>query len=598
MAQVDDQPGKTLPLGGATTDGDRFHILRPWREGGLGKVSIAEDEQLHREVALKEIKIDHARDKRSCDRFLLEAEITGALEHPGIVPVYALGQYSDGRPFYAMRFVRGDTLEEAIERFHRADSAKARDRGQRSVAFRKLLARFIDVCNAVAYAHSRGVLHRDLKPSNVLLGKYGETLVVDWGLAKVLGKEDGDVLAEETPFVLQSEHDSAPTRMGTLIGSPRFMSPEQAAGRLDLLSPASDVYSLGATLYVLLTGVAPFRDPDLQTVLHKVQQGDFPLPRQASEKIAPALEAVCLKAMAIKPSDRYASPREMADDIEHWLADQPVAAYREPLLARFNRWGRHHRALVTGGIALLCTAFVALSVSTALLGRAQLETDWQREEAVAAKKVAVQNRLLAEQRAKESADRFELALDILQRLVFEVQDRLEQMPGTADLRTDLLNAAQQGLKRLVDASHQDNAIQADSTMVWAHLRLGQLYLFAGKTTEATEQYQRGFEAAQKAVNDSPHDADAQVDLAAAYEKLGELIQHLGNLAEAHNFYEHALQICETITAADARNADAAELLPKLYDHLAEVALQLGDSSQASAYRRKRERLPDVTGTKP
>jgi serine/threonine protein kinase len=396
MAQVDDQPGQTLPLGGATSAGDRFRILRPWREGGLGKVSIAEDEQLHREVALKEIIVDHAQDKRSCNRFLLEAEITGALEHPGIAPVYALGQYPDGRPFYAMRFVHGDTLEEAIERFHKADSVQARDRGRHSVEFRKLLARFIDVCNAVAYAHSRGVLHRDLKPSNVMLGKYGETLVVDWGLAKVLGKNDLEVLAEEMPIFPQSEHHSAPTRMGTLVGSPAFMSPEQAGGRLDLLSPASDVYSLGATLYVLLTGVAAFRDPDLTSVLRKVQQGEFPRPRLASGKIPPALEAVCLKAMALRPVDRYSSPREMADDIEHWLADQPVDAYQEPTMARLRRWGRHHRAFVTGGLALLCTAFVALSISTALLGRAQLETDSQREEAVTAKKIAEQNRRLAE----------------------------------------------------------------------------------------------------------------------------------------------------------------------------------------------------------
>jgi tetratricopeptide (TPR) repeat protein len=182
--------------------------------------------------------------------------------------------------------------------------------------------------------------------------------------------------------------------------------------------------------------------------------------------------------------------------------------------------------------------------------------------------------------------------------VFEVQDRLEQMPGTADLRTDLLNAAQQGLRRLVDASHHDGATQADSTMVWAHLRLGQLYLVAGKTTEATEQYQRGFEAAQRAANDAPYDVDTQIDLAAAYEKLGELIQHLGNLGEARNFYEHAVQICEALEADDPKNSDVAEMLPRLYEHLAEVSEKLGDSSRAAEYRRMREKLPNATTTKP
>ena len=144
---------------------------------------MAQDEELHREVALKQIRGEHADDAQRACRFLVEAEITGGLEHPGIVPVYGLGQYDDGRPFYAMRLIQGDNLKSAIERFHQAETA-ARDPGERALEFRRLLGRFLDVCNAVAYAHSRGVLHRDLKPGNIMLGKYGETLVVDWGLAK------------------------------------------------------------------------------------------------------------------------------------------------------------------------------------------------------------------------------------------------------------------------------------------------------------------------------------------------------------------------------------------------------------------------------
>src|SRR5207253_755151 len=156
-------------------------------EGGLGKVSVARDEELHREVALKEIKDHHADNPDSRARFLLEAEVTGGLEHPGIVPVYGLGSYADGRPFYAMRFIKGDSLKEAIERFHRAEKSGS-DPGERALELRKLLGRFLDVCNAIAYAHSRAVLHRDLKPGNIMLGQYGETLVVDWGLAKPLDR--------------------------------------------------------------------------------------------------------------------------------------------------------------------------------------------------------------------------------------------------------------------------------------------------------------------------------------------------------------------------------------------------------------------------
>ena len=170
----------------ATTEGQRFRVLRPHAQGGLGAVFVALDAELHREVALKQILEHHADNPVSRQRFLLEAEVTGGLEHPGIVPVYGLGTYQDGRPYYAMRFIRGDSLKDAIAAFHSDLGLKA-DAGRRSLELRQLLRRFLDVCNAIEYAHSRGVLHRDIKPANIVVGKHGETLVVDWGLAKPLG---------------------------------------------------------------------------------------------------------------------------------------------------------------------------------------------------------------------------------------------------------------------------------------------------------------------------------------------------------------------------------------------------------------------------
>jgi serine/threonine-protein kinase len=258
-------------VGAPTAAGLRFRILRPHAKGGLGQVSVALDSELRREVALKEIQDEYADDPQSRARFLREAEVTGGLEHPGVVPVYGLGCYADGRPFYAMRFVKGDSLKEAIGRFHKAD-VPSRDVGERALAFRRLLGRFVEVCNAVAYAHSRGVLHRDLKPGNVMLGPYGETLVVDWGLAKTVG----EAASPEGTLRPTAATDSAPTQAGSALGTPPFMSPEQAAGRLDQLGAASDVYSLGATLYCLLTGRAPFERGDVGAVLQKVQKGDFP----------------------------------------------------------------------------------------------------------------------------------------------------------------------------------------------------------------------------------------------------------------------------------------------------------------------------------
>ncbi len=184
------------------SDGVRYRVLRSHARGGLGEVFVALDTEVGREVALKEIQDEFADDPASQGRFLREAEVNGRLEHPSIVPVYGLGRHADGRPYYAMRFIRGESLDAAARRFHEAASGGRQPPGddpnrgadaprspvERNLEFRQLLTRFIAVCNAVAYAHSRGGLHRDIKPANVMLGKFGETLLVDWGLAKVMGQ--------------------------------------------------------------------------------------------------------------------------------------------------------------------------------------------------------------------------------------------------------------------------------------------------------------------------------------------------------------------------------------------------------------------------
>jgi WD40 repeat protein/tRNA A-37 threonylcarbamoyl transferase component Bud32 len=348
----------------------RFRRLREHAKGGLGEVFVALDEELSREVALKEIQGRHADNPSSRARFLLEAEITGGLEHPGIVPVYGLGQYPDGRPYYAMRFIRGESLHDAIQRFHQAD-VLGRDPSERALALRELLRRFVDVCNAMSYAHSRGVLHRDLKPDNIMLGRYGETLVVDWGLAKPVQQPESVPGTEETMLrPASAEKLSAVTQVGSAVGTPAFMSPEQAAGRLNQLGPPSDVYSLGATLYCLLTGKAPVPGRDLHEVLRQVQQGDWPRPRQLNASVPAALEAVCLKAMALRPEERYNSPRALADDIEHWLADEPVSAWREPWSVKGRRWLSRHRTLVTAVLAALGVALAALGTITVLVSAA------------------------------------------------------------------------------------------------------------------------------------------------------------------------------------------------------------------------------------
>ena len=323
---------------GPDADGVRFRILRPHAKGGLGEVFVAEDAELHREVALKEIQ-DRARRRRRQPRPVP----AGGRDHRR---AGAPGHRAGLRPGPLRR--RPAVLRHALHQGRQPQGGHRRaSTGRRpgatwraSVAFRQLLGRFVDVCNAVAYAHSRGVLHRDLKPGNVMLGKYGETLVVDWGLAKVVGR--GGEPRRRRGRRCGRRRAAAWRRRwpGTAVGTPAYMSPEQAAGRLDQLGPASDVYSLGATLYCLLTGRPPVSGGDVGEVLEKVQRGDFPPPRQVRPGVPPALEAVCLKAMALRPGDRYPSALALAADVEHWLADEPVSGLPRAAAGAGRRAGR------------------------------------------------------------------------------------------------------------------------------------------------------------------------------------------------------------------------------------------------------------------
>ncbi len=522
---------------------------------------VARDEELNREVALKQILDRHADDPVSRNRFLLEAEITGSLEHPGIVPVYSMGRDERGRPYYAMRFIRGDNLQETIRGFHAEGTS--RSPGERALALQKLLRRFLDVCNAIGYAHSRGVLHRDIKPSNIVVGHHGETLVVDWGLAKAFGAADfvpAFAAQQLTPSPLSG---SAETLPGSALGTPAYMSPEQARGASTAVGPRSDVYSLGATLYCLLTGMPPFEGDDVGAVLRQVQAGEFPPPRAVQPSVDRALEAVCLKAMATRPDDRYSTPQELAQDIERWLADEPVSAHREPWTVRLGRWGRRHKPLVFALAALLIAAVVALAISTTLIEREQKQTEAQH--------------LRAE-------EHFRLAFHAVDRMLREVgETELADVPQMEPVRRELLKDACQFYQKLLQKRGDDRALWLATGR--AHSRLGDILELQGEYDPAEQSYRRAM-AILAGPMDEGSEFDRQRELARAMDGLGVLLKDIHRSGESERWLRAALELRRRLAAARRDPADLQDEKDTLYQLGTLIARQGGRRKEAEAVYRQ------------
>ncbi|MCA9104992.1 MAG: serine/threonine protein kinase, partial [Planctomycetales bacterium] len=425
----------------------RYYPLRQIGEGGLGRVYAARDRDLGREVALKEIRDKEQAYPEDYDRFLNEAKTTGRLEHPGIVPVYGIEVLPNGQPSYAMRLIRGESLRDEIRKLFSGTASPAIRSDNEP--FRRLIRAFIDACNAVAYANSRGVIHRDLKPANIMLGKFGETLVVDWGLAKIVGQDDPLEIEDDPPLNKRELTNVDSTMMGLHRGTPSYMSPEQALGRSDLVAPAVDVFGLGATLYSIMTSHAPYRAPSQNESLRFAAKTQFPLPRQVIPQIPQALEAICLKAMAKQPKDRYATPLELAADLDRWLVGEPVSVYREPPLQRVFRAAQKHRTLVTGVSVLVLVTLVASFIANFLIGAerdlAELErdnADILREQAEDDRDTADRLRLIAEDQTRLATANSLLAIDVLDQFVRRLaDDKWSEFPKFHDERIAMVDLA-------------------------------------------------------------------------------------------------------------------------------------------------------------
>ena len=373
-----DRSAYPAPPSDRTTDRqERFQKKQLHKTGGLGAVWLAYDRELDRLVALKEIRQDYVTEPAVRMRFEREAQITSRLDHPGILPVYGIGETHDGRPFYAMKFVEGETLSQKINAFYSGDPPG--DSATRDSEFVQLLRHFVDVCNTLQFAHEIGVVHRDIKPHNIMVGKHGQTLVVDWGLAKVTNKqfwqspEDPSNAAGNNRFTLQTQEDEPQSRIeslqeidatlfGSRIGTTGYMSPEQAAGRNDELDARSDVYSVGALL---------------DDVLGERMESPTHSPRSKQ-----VLKSIVAKAMSDSPENRYANTAAVAADIEKYLAYQKTDAHPENIAERSLRMASRHRTWLTSITAVtVCVALVAF-VAIKLIRLDRITTEAKYENTV------------------------------------------------------------------------------------------------------------------------------------------------------------------------------------------------------------------------
>lgn len=551
----------------ALDSGDRFERQDLHAEGGLGQVYEAHDRQLNRTVALKEIKDRYADDGESRERFTKEAEITGRLEHPGIVPVYALGKYKDGRPFYAMRFIKGKSLRQAVNEYHNDEKMSHEER---SLAMRSLLGNMLEVCDAIYYAHRRGIVHRDIKPSNIMLGDYGETLVVDWGLAKNLGFREHSttsIMPGEETLMPTSGSSITQTMVGKAIGSPAFMSPEQARGEHETVEFESDIYGLGATLFMIVTGQAPVEGSSSQEILSMVRKGALVAPRKIKKSVPKALDAICMKAMAFEPIDRYKTVREFKRELERFLAGEPISSYREPLAVRTRRWLRKHPAVTSAMVAALLLGLCSYGVLTYLIRRTNVELEKANARADAVATVLIE--------AFRSPDP---DVDGRNVTIYEKLDEIAHKLNEDKFPVHTLGTSLAGLDETKDVDLDDlTKAELKRTIAETYMNLG-LFSEAQPLLRQALEFVTEVDAANKIRNllatsyTSSNEFDRAIDLyktvvdsgdsdsrnvMEALNGLGTVGYFMGDLPEAIRWLEQAVDLATTKLGANDRGTQAA-----------------------------------------
>jgi serine/threonine-protein kinase len=533
-----------------------YDIVGVLGRGAMGVVYKAWQRGLKRDVALKMILAgDHATE-RDLARFRTEAQAVAQFHHPNIVEIYDIGEH-DGKPFFSLEYVDGESLARKV----------AGNPLPATVAAQTVRT----MAQAMQYAHAKGIIHRDLKPANVLVTTDGQPKITDFGLAKRL------------------DEDSGQTHHGSVLGTPSYMPPEQAEGRNADVGPLSDVYSLGAILYELLTGRAPFRAATMLDTLSQVRKQEPVSPVQLQPGTPRDLETICLKCLQKDPKKRYAGAGDLAEDLRRYLAGEPIKARPVPLWEHAWRWCRRNPVVagLTAAVALLLLVALAVSITTAVV--VHEDNIAISNEKTAKELEAKKNKKLAEDTKKQ----YNLAVSQIVNIGAQMQKLLRKPsanpqvePALKPVREAMLQTVRNHMVELSKSLEKSGV--TGSAELSLYQELGDLFRKLGMPEEALDQYVQGYRLAEKLVQDDPENDTNRGNAAAMVKRLGDMELALkADLSAARAYYQKALEIQEDVEAHPRNNffkpIDHKRLKAFSQVNLGAVALRAGDPAAARPY---------------